>query len=52
MNHPVIQPNEPEADDGLAPIDEFEYEEPDAVEIAAELELLLTRVQAARFSGA
>lgn len=52
MNHPVIPPDEPDADDGLPPIDEVEYEESDVVEIAAELELLLARVQAARFSGA
>lgn len=53
MNHPVIHPDEPDADDdGLAPVDEIEYEESNAVEIAAELELLLARVQATRFSGA
>jgi len=51
VNHPVIHPDEPDADDGLAPIDEIEYEESDVVDIAAELELLLARVQATRFSG-
>ena len=53
MNHPVIHPDEPDADTGgLVPVDEIEYEESDVVDIAAELELLLARVQAARFSGA
>jgi hypothetical protein len=52
VNHPVIHPDEPDADDGLVPMDEIEYEEWDVVEIAAELELLPARVQAARFSGA
>jgi hypothetical protein len=53
VNHPVIHPDEPDADaDGLASMDEFEHEESDAVDIAAELELLLARVHAARFSGA
>ena len=53
MNHPVIHPDEPDADtDGLVPMDGIEYEEADIVDIAAELELLLARVQAARFSGA
>ena len=53
MNHPVLHPDEPDADaDGLVPVDEIEYEESDVVDIAAELELLLARVQAARFSGA
>jgi hypothetical protein len=48
----VIHPDEPDADtDGPAPIDEIEYEKSDVVEIAAELELLLARVQATRFSG-
>jgi hypothetical protein len=47
-----MHPDEPDADDGLVPIEEIEYEESDVVEIAAELELLLARVQAARFSGA
>ena len=52
VNHPVIHPDEPDADaDGLAPMDEIEYEESDVVDIAAELELLLARVQATRFSG-
>ena len=52
MNHPVIRPDEPDAEvDELAPIDEIEYEESDFVEIAAELELLVARVQATRFSG-
>ena len=52
MNHPVIHPDEPGADaDGLVPVDEIEYEESDVVDIAAELELLLARVQATRFSG-
>jgi hypothetical protein len=49
----VIHPDEPDADaDDLVPVDEIEYEESDVVDIAAELELLLVRVQAARFSGA
>ena len=52
MNHPVIHPDEPDADTGgLVPVDEIEYEESDVVDIAAELELLLARVQATRFSG-
>ena len=50
MNNPVIHADEPDAD-GLAPVDEIEYEEWDIVDIAAELELLLARVQATRFSG-
>jgi len=37
---------------GPAPMDEFEYEELEGAEIAAEVELLRARVQAARFSGA
>jgi hypothetical protein len=37
---------------GPAPMDEFEYEESEGAEIAAEVELLRARVQAARFSGA
>jgi hypothetical protein len=49
----VTHPDEPDADtDGLVPVDDIEYEESDVVDIAAELELLLARVQAARFSGA
>ncbi len=53
MNQPVMHPDEPDADtDGLVPMDGIEYEESDIVDIAAELELLLARVQAARFSGA
>ena len=36
--------------DALAPVDEIEDEESDGV--AAELELLMARVQATRFSGA
>ena len=36
---------------GPAPMDEFEYEESEGAEIAAEVELLRARVQAARFSG-
>jgi hypothetical protein len=49
----VIYAEEPDADtDGPAPVDEIEYEEWDIVDIAAELELLVARVQAARFSGA
>ncbi len=52
MNHPAIHPDEPDADaDDLAPVDEIEYEESDVVEIAAELELLVARVEATRFSG-
>jgi hypothetical protein len=38
--------------DDLAAMDEVEYEESESVEIAAELELLLDRVQVGRFSGA
>ena len=38
--------------DGLASMDKIEYEESDGVETAVELELLLARVQATRFSGA
>lgn len=53
MNHPVMHPEELDADVfAPAPMDEFEYEESDGVEIAAEVELLRARVQAARFSGA
>jgi hypothetical protein len=53
VNHPLIHPEEPDADaDGLAPMDEIQYEESDGVEIALEVKLLQTRVQAARFSGA
>jgi hypothetical protein len=53
VNHPVIYADEPDTDaDDLVPVDEIEYEEWDIVDIAAELELLLVRVQAARFSGA
>jgi len=37
---------------GPAPMDEFEYEQSEGAEIAAEVELLRARVQAARFSGA
>jgi hypothetical protein len=49
----VIHADEPDADaDGLVPMDGIEYEEWDIVDIASELELLLARVQAARFSGA
>ena len=52
MNHPVMHSDEPDADtDGLVPMDGIEYEESDIVDIAAELELLLARVQATRFSG-
>jgi len=53
VNHHVMHPDELDADpDVLAPMDEIEYEESDGVEIAAEVELLRVRVQAARFSGA
>ena len=53
VNHQMMHPDELDADDDdLAPMDEIEYEEPDGVEIAAEVELLLARVQATRFSGA
>jgi hypothetical protein len=52
VNHHVAHPDELDADaDGLAPMDEIEYEESDIVDIAAELELLLARAQATRFSG-
>ena len=51
MNRNVMHPDELDAD-GSAPMDEFEYEESGDVEIAAEVELLRARVQAARFSGA
>ena len=37
---------------GPEPMDEFEYEQSEGAEIAAEVELLRARVQAARFSGA
>jgi hypothetical protein len=37
---------------GPAAMDEFEYEDSEGAEIAAEVELLWARVQAARFSGA
>ena len=37
---------------GPAPMDEFEYEESEGAEIAAEVELLRARVQAARLLGA
>jgi hypothetical protein len=51
VNHPVIHPEEPDAE-GLAPMDEIQYEESDGVAIALEVKLLRARVQAARFSGA
>jgi len=52
VNHHLMHPNEFDANaDDLAPMDEVEYEESDGVEIAVELELLLARVQATRFSG-
>jgi hypothetical protein len=52
VNHPVIHPDEPDADaDDLVTVDEIEYEESDVFDIASELELLLARVRATRFSG-
>ena len=52
VNYHLMHPNKLDANaDDLAPMDEVEYEESDGVEIAVELELLLARVQAARFSG-
>ncbi len=50
-----MHPDELDADSDVgdpAPMDELEYDESDDVEIAAEVELLRARVQAARFSGA
>ncbi len=62
MNHRVNQVDELDEFDeldeldadagGPAPMDEFEYEESEGAEIAAEVELLRARVQAARVSGA
>ncbi len=56
MNHRVNHVDELDELDadagGPAPMDEFEYEESEGAEIAAEVELLRARVQAARFSGA
>lgn len=53
MNPHLMHPNELDADaDGLAPMDEIEYEESYGDGIAVEIELLLARVQATRFSGA
>jgi len=48
-----MHPDELDSDaGGPAPVEEFEYEESDGAEIAAEVELLRARVQVARFSGA
>ena len=56
MNHRVNHVDELDELDadagGPAPTDEFEYEESEGAEIAAEVELLRARVQAARVSGA
>lgn len=52
MNPYLMHPDEldPDADDLV--MDEIEYEESVGGEIAVEVELLLARVQATRFSGA
>ena len=51
MNHYSMHPHELDVDaDDLAPMDEIEYEESDGVETAVEVELLLARMQASRFS--
>ena len=53
VNHQMMHLDELDADaDDLAPMDQIEYEESDGVETAVEVELLLARVQASRFSGA
>ena len=53
MNHHLMQPDELDVDaDDLRPIGEIEYEESDGVETDVEVELLLARMQATRFSGA
>jgi len=53
VNHHLMHPDEPDTDaHDLAPMDEIEYEESDDVETAVEVELLLARVHATRFSDA
>ena len=53
VNHNFMDPDELDVDaDDLAPMGEIEFEEPDGVETDLELELLLGRMQATRFSDA
>ncbi|HEV7390862.1 MAG TPA: hypothetical protein VGO08_04400, partial [Burkholderiales bacterium] len=53
VNHNFMDPDELDVDaDDLAPMGEIEFEEPDGVETDLEVELLLGRMQATRFSGA
>jgi hypothetical protein len=48
-----MDPDELDVDaDDLAPMGEIEFEEPDGVETDLEVELLLGRMQATRFSDA
>jgi len=52
MSHQSMHSDELDADfDDLAPMDEIEFEESDDVETAMEVEQLLSRLQATRFSG-
>ena len=53
MNRHLTNRDDFDADaDDLAPMGEIEYEESDGVETAVEVELLLARMQATRFSDA
>jgi hypothetical protein len=50
MDHHLMHLDEPDADaDDLAPTDAIEFEESDDFDSAVELDLLVGRVQAARF---
>ena len=52
MNHHLMHPDEFDAAAGdLAPMDEIEYGESGDVDTAVEVELLMARIQATRFSG-
>ena len=53
MNRHLMDPDELDVEvdaDDVAPMSEIEYEELDGVETALEVELLLARMQATRFS--
>jgi hypothetical protein len=53
VNHQMLHPDELDTDLGdLVPMDENEHEESAGVETAAEVALLLARVQASRFPDA
>jgi hypothetical protein len=53
MNHNFMDPDELDVDaDDLRPMSEIEFEESEGVETALEVELLLSRIHATRFSGA